>query len=154
MQQLGQYVVSLTCAAMISGILLCLIPEGTARCILRMVCGVFLAATALSPLSKVPLPDFSGMERYLAEGESYSAMGQQLAQEDRNARIKSEMESYILDKAAAAGFTISAEVFVNAAGETVSVRLSGKLEERSRESLEQILSHDPGIPKEDLHWTG
>lgn len=155
MQQLGQYVVSLTAAALISGILLSLFPEGTMRTLLRLVCGTVLAVTALAPLTDLKLPDLdSVMQDYLPEGQAASDLGEDMARAERQELIKLGLEAYILDKAEAAGCQVLPTVTLDGEGNPVSVILTGEVTTSQRQQLEEVITKDLGIPKEDQQWTG
>ena len=47
-----QYVLSLTAAALLGGILLSCVPEGSTGKVLRLVCGILITVTALKPLGQ------------------------------------------------------------------------------------------------------
>lgn len=155
MQQLGAYVVSLTAAAMISGILLSLFPDGPVRGMLKLVCGVFLTVTALSPLIKINQPDLSGFVfDYMSEGESAAALGEDMAQDETLELIKFGLEAYILDKAASLDASVTPEVGLDESGVPVSVRMTGAVSDAARLELEALIAKDLGIPKEDQQWSG
>lgn len=155
MQQLGQYVVSLTAAALISGILLSLFPDGTMRTLLRLICGTALAVTALAPLTDLELPDFdSMMQDYMPEAQAASDLGEAMALAEQQELIKLGLEAYILDKAEAAGCQVLPTITLDAQGTPVSVILTGSVTEAQRQQLEEAITNDLGIPKEDQQWTG
>lgn len=155
MHQLGRYVVALTIAALISGILLSLFPKGWMRSLMQLVCGVFLTITALSPVMQFSIPEFTELTPdYRAQGEALSALGENLVQKETLERIKTTLEAYILDKAAAIPLEISAEVSLTSDGIPESVILTGNVSEDARQKLESILTNDLGIPKERQQWIG
>lgn len=62
MEALRQYVISVVAAAMLCGIVVRLFPNGSGKQVGKLICGLFLAYTVLSPISRVDfsnLPDFS-----------------------------------------------------------------------------------------------
>ena len=62
MEALRQYVISVVAAAMLCGIVVWLFPIGSGKQVGKLICGLFLAYTVLSPISRVDfsnLPDFS-----------------------------------------------------------------------------------------------
>lgn len=155
MQQFGRYVVSLTAAALVSGILLSMFPKGVIRWLIQLVCGVFLTITALSPLTDVAIPDFSErIPDYRSRGEALSCMGENLAREETRVRIKQILEAYILDKAATAQAEITAEISVSDDGIPESVILTGTFSGDARQQLEAVITNDLGIPKENQQWIG
>ena len=56
MEALRQYVISVVAAAMLCGIVVRLFPNGSGKQVGKLICGLFLAYTVLSPISRV---DFS-----------------------------------------------------------------------------------------------
>lgn len=61
MEALRQYVISVVAAAMLCGIVVRLFPNGSGKQVGKLICGLFLAYTVLSPISRVDfsnLPDF------------------------------------------------------------------------------------------------
>lgn len=155
MRELGQYVVSLTAAALVSGMVLTLIREGPVRTLARLVCGVFLTITAISPLTRMEFSDLTAVEEdYLAEGRSAAALGENLALDSRSQLIKEGLEAYILDKATALDAEISAEVRLDGEGNPVSVIISGEVSSHIRRRLETVLTEELGISKENQQWTG
>ena len=76
MAMFRQYVLSLTAAALLAGILLSFFHEGVSGKILRLVCGILLTVTALQPLRRMELPD---MDRFIPncrqEAEDAAALG-------------------------------------------------------------------------------
>ena len=57
------YLFSLTAAALLSALVLALIPEGSVRRTVRLGCGLLLALTALSPLLKL---DYDAIAKQIA----------------------------------------------------------------------------------------
>lgn len=155
MQQLGQYVLSLTAAAILCSVVLSMFRDGTVRSILRIVCAIVLAITAISPLMNYKVPDFSRFSGgYLSEGESIASMGVDLAGMEKLKCIKHQLEAYILDKAGEIGADIRPEITVNTDGIPVKVRLYGQCSDHIRQELTDMITNDLGIPKEDQKWTG
>lgn len=154
MQQLGQYVVTLTASAMITGILLAMLPEGPQRKLLRLTCGIFLTVTALLPLPGLELPDLNLFtEAYNQEGEAMAAMGEEAARAEQNERIKQAMKTYILDKAAMLDTALHPELWMNPDGTPSGVLLTGQWTDQARQQLADIITKDLGIPEEDQQWT-
>lgn len=58
------YLFSLTAAALLSALVLALVPEGSVRRTVQLGCGLLLALTALSPLLKL---DYDAIAKQIAE---------------------------------------------------------------------------------------
>ena len=155
MQQLGQYVVSITAAALICGILLSVCREGTARSVIRLVCGIFLTITALSPMTDLSVPDFSVFASdHLAEGHAAASRGENQAKEETQERIRQHLEAYILDKASLVDAEITADILLSESGYPETVRLAGAVSDTAKQQLQEIITNDLGIPKENQQWIG
>lgn len=152
---MGSYVLSVITAALISGIVLSFFPEGPARQILRLLCGVFLAATALMPLSGISCPDLTGIvSDYYSEGLKEAQAGAQMARKETHERIKAETEAYIRNKAGQLGADIRPEVQLGEDGQPVGVRLDGTADKSQKQVLENWIVQTLGITKEKQIWTG
>lgn len=155
MQALGRYVLTLTTSAMICGILLSLLPKGRTRTILQAVCGIFLAASALSPVLDLSIPDVSALpSEYLLVGEAFAQTGEEEARRETHQRIKQSLEAYILDKAEAYQAQITADVTLTPDGLPESVTYTGAPSDEIRQLLENMVTEDLGIPKENQRWRG
>ena len=155
MEALRQYVISVVAAAMLCGIVVRLFPNGSGKQVGKLICGLFLAYTVLSPISRVDfskLPDFS--LRCMDDAEDAAAMGENLARDSMADIIKEETEAYILDKAEAYQAQITADVSLTPDGLPESVTYTGAPSDEIRQLLENMVTEDLGIPKENQRWSG
>lgn len=155
MEALRQYVISVVTAAMICGIVTGLFPSGTAKQVVKLICGLFLAYTVLSPISKVELSQLTDIPaQYSEDAAAAAALGESLAQNSMAGIIKAETEAYILDKAESLRAEVTVEVTVNEDNVPSAVTISGEASPFARRQLQSILETDLGIPKENQKWTG
>ena len=153
MTDFRQYVLSMTAAALLGGILLSCVPEGSGRKILRLVCGILLTVTALKPLGQLRLPNLDAMSgEYRQQAEAAVAVGQEMARLEAREGIHKALEAYILDKAAELGVDVTPEVFTDESGIPVSVRLEGDVSSGMRQKIQTIITNDLGIPGEAQKW--
>lgn len=157
MEGLRQYVVSVTTAAIICGMLTATLNKGAVQSLVKLLCGFFLAFTFLSPIGRLNLkilPEDFGLD--YEEASDAAQEGERFARNSVAQIIKEQTEAYILDKAAELGLSLEAEVFVS--GDEIpipeSVRLAGHASELERGRMEIILEKDLGIAKENQIWTG
>lgn len=154
MAALGRYAVTVASAAILCGIILSLVQGNGQKEILKLLCGVFLTVTALSPFTRLSLPDLSDIA--LAEslqGSEVAAQGEIIAREAMADIIKSETEEYILDKAAALSMELEVQVLIRD-GIPSAVHLHGNAPPHRIKQLERIITEELGISKENLRWTG
>ena len=148
MEALRQYVISVVAAAMLCGIVVRLFPNGIGKHIGKLICGLFLAYTVLSPISRVDfskLPDFS--LRCMDDAEDAAAMGENLARD-------SMAEAYILDKAADLHANLRVEVAVGEDNLPAAVTISGEASPYARRQIQAMIANDLGISKENQKWIG
>ncbi len=157
MERIRAYLLSVTAAALICGMVLRLLSQkGTASSIGKMVCGIFLALVIIGPVAKLSmgeLLDFSN--QFELDASEAVADGAEITKNTLSEIIKSRTEAYILDKAGQYGAELS--VRVELSGDSipvpVSVRLSGAVSPYAKGRLQEMLQEDLGIAKEKQIWT-
>ena len=148
------YILSVTCAGVMAAILRALAGEGTMRKLAKLLSGLFLAVTVLSPLVQFEIPDPARwLEDYMAEGEASVQTGEVMAKEYSASIISAEVEAYILDKAAELGCEILAEVRLDDGGLPQSVVLSGDISTARKAELTRLLARDLGLGEEAVIWS-
>ncbi len=155
MENLRQYILSVTAAAMLCGAALSLSPEGTARELLRLLGGIALTVCLLRPLAGNALPlELPELDSW--QGEQIAAEGEKEAQKALADIIKAKTEAYILDKAAALETDLVVEVTLDQGSPPLpqAAVIRGGVSPYARGRLESILSSELGITKEHQQWTG
>ena len=157
MEGLRQYVLQLTIAALSCGIINVLVKESSFRDIIKFICGLFLAMTALRPLTRIDLALLDDWSHQYSENaaEAVSA-GENFARDATADIIKAECEAYILDKAAEleTQVTVTVTLSDDSPPIPVAVFISGKVTPYVRLRLEEMIQQDLGITKENQLWTG
>ena len=157
MEALREYVLGIVTAALICGILSGLVHEGAAAGLMKFLCGMFLTVAVLSPAAELDMDVLFIQSLYDNDLllESVAA-GEEMARQARSEIIKQQTQAYILDKAEALGAQITAEVQLSEDGQAVPVGviLTGDVSPWIRSRLEELLSSDLGIQKEDQQWIG
>lgn len=150
MNGLAQYILTVVAAAMLVGILQSLAGQGTMGTITKLLGGVFLALTMLSPVLTLEIPDpaewFSDV---VMDGESMAAEGMAMAADAKEDIIRSQVEAYILDKA---GADLAVAVELDAAGVPCGVTLTGDISPRTKAQLSRMLAEDLGLGEEVQQW--
>ena len=156
MDGIRQYLLSITAAAIICSILMSILgKKGMYSSVIRMLCGLFMAYTMISPVMKIRLKDF---ETYLGElsieANSAVSWGIQSAEEASAEFIKEKTETYILDKASSMGLSIEAEVRLAEEGDRTpySVLIKGNVSPYAKKQLQTWLKEEFGIPEENQIW--
>ena len=153
MESWKSYLFSLVVCAFICGILSQIISDGKRKELLRLISGTVLAIVLLQPLSginleqllQVPFQNLNAADTYIAEGE-------QIASEAQERIIEDICEAYILDKAKALGANIMVEISLDHDRIPVFAEMYGAAEADVQLQLQEILTTDLGIPKENQKW--
>lgn len=151
-----QYVVSVTAASLVCGVVVSMSQKNNAQPILKLICGLFLAFTVIKPITQIDLTELSEVSApYSEEAVMAAALGEKLSRESAADIIKAETEAYILDKAAARKVSLKVEVTVDGDPPVpTAVRITGEVSPYAKQQLETILWEDLGISKENQQWTG
>lgn len=156
MEEVRKYIISVTAAALLCGIITGIIGKKGSYCaIIKLLSGLFLAYTVIAPWTKIRLADFSNFTDDLsAEAEQYVQDGIIYAYSESAAIIKTKTEAYILDKAASMGLDIEVEVKLGSSDPPLpeSAIIKGSVSPYAKEMLQVWFYNDLGIPKENLLW--
>lgn len=156
MDSIKNYLISVIAAAIISGIATSIVDKkGTIGAITKLLTGLFLIITVISPLRKLDVGMLSDYySEYSIQASHAVAQGEALAQDEITAIIKSQVEAYILDKASVLDMEIDVEVTMSGTQPSTpeSVTIKGMVAPYGKQRLEQILCNDLGIAKENQFW--
>lgn len=156
MGSIGKYLLSLVAAAIVSSVLITLCGRNkSCGGIIKMLCGIFMALTMVSPLAKIQLQQ---IDSYLGsiEMDANEITGAAVynAENETAAIIKQELESYILDKAESMNVQLSVTITLGdgVLPQPTAVRLEGSVSPYNRQILEQFIERDLGIPEAQQQW--
>ena len=156
MKSVGAYVLSVTAAGIICGLVTAILGEKSPYSgMIKMLAGIFLAIAVVSPLTDIRLDFLDGyIDNLKQDGDTAVQSGVQKSEEAIGLIIKSKTEAYILDKATSLGATLSVEVMVENGNvpQISGVQLSGQVSPYAKLQLKTILTNDLGIPKENQIW--
>ena len=122
----------------------------------KMLTGLFLALTILRPLGDLRMNDlWQILPDVSADAEQVVAEGQANYRKELSRCIKERVQTYILDKGAQLGLSLSVEVELSddPIPKPLRVRLRGDVSPYAKGRLQQILQEDLGIRKENQIWT-
>lgn len=149
MSGVSAYLMRLICAAIVCALIQGV--AGSSQGIRRLICGIFLTLTALSPLGELELPDFDP-ERLRADALSAVREGTDQADEMRTDIIIDACAAYIWNKAAEMGLELEVCLELDEEGIPRRVVLTGPASPLERQKLTQTIARDFGLGKEDVTW--
>lgn len=157
MDTIRSYILRIVAAALLCGICQSFFSsKNAAGAIVRMVTGLLLAITVLSPVVDLRIGDLTG---YLSGLQTYTDSivedGEEVGQRERAGIISEQCETYILDKAASLGLTL--QVDVQLADDDFlrpkSITLKGSVSPYAKSILEEYIADSLGIPKDKQLWS-
>ena len=156
MDFLRQYILSLLAAAVICSILVAWLGTNrTQGAIMKLLAGVFMTVTLLSPLLQFRLTDLtSEFSDITADAQNAVQAGQSNYSDDFVRSIKQQTEAYILDKAAFWELNLEVEVTLSETDPPVPdyVVLIGPVSPYAKGQLTEFISKELGISKENQVW--
>ena len=156
MNNISGYVVGVICAA-----ILCAVinqwseKKGTHGALLKMLTGVFMTITLVSPLLDF---DITGVDRRFswitADAEAAAQSGQILAKDSMAEIIKTQCEAYILDKAAFWELNLSVEVTLSESDPPIpnGVVLEGNVSPYAKNQMTNWIVEELGISEAHQVW--
>lgn len=158
MRSLGQYILSIGLAALLTAIIGEFSDRKSATgTVIRMVCGLFLAFTVINPITELNFGILEAFSENLSpDATSAVSTGTALADESLQEHIKQRTQAYILDKARSLGCDLEVNVTVGEGSVPVpeSVQIIGDVPENMKTELEAVLELELGISKENQQWIG
>ena len=156
MAALGEYIVSVTVTALLTGIVSGFLKETPGEKYGKLVCNLVLLMAVLRPAAqwqawKLPETAFPA-----ADGSSLISDAWYDAQNALGEIIKQKSEAYILDKAAAMGLELTARVGLSSDDPPVPVcvEITGAVSPYMKLRLEEMILEGLNIAKENQVWIG
>ena len=157
MAALGRYIFSVTTAAIIFSISQTLLGKNHGAAVLvRLIGGLFLIFTVISPVFKVEIGTLLEIPMvYSSEAETIAASSQRTAQNQLREIIKAQSETYILVKAMSYQSPMDVEVILSQEDMPVpsAVTLKGNVSPYIKSVLSAWIQEEMGIPRENQQWT-
>lgn len=156
MDSIKSYLLSLISAAVICSIISIFIKKDSAYgSAIKIMCGVFLLVTAISPVLRVQIHNFTGYWDDLHSDANFIIENSEAdAFEEACNIIKAQSEAYILDKASLLGLDVKVVITLN---DTVPpspyiVEIKGAVSPYLKQKLQKIILDDLAIPEERQIW--
>lgn len=157
MEGVREYLLSVTAAATLAGFIGSLTGEkGSQAALVKLISGLFLCFTVISPIAQIPIVDFTDFTSELfTEGQQLAEDGEDYYVQALRLVITEESRAYILDKARTYGAEIQVAVTVSDGDPPIPERctITGNLSPYVRQQLKKAIVNDLGIPEENITWT-
>lgn len=156
MESVREYLFSVTCAALICGILCSVADEKrTGGMLTKLLCGIFLSLTVIRPLAGFPLLKLDlGGSRITQEGIRAAETGVEYARQAKIQIIKMQTEAYILEAAKHYDLYLTVEVEISEDDTPVpyAVKIQGRVSPYAKTQLTEMMERELAIPKENQRW--
>ena len=157
MEGVREYLLSVTAAAIMAGIIISLTGEkGSQAALVKLITGLFLCFTVIAPIAQIRITDFSDFTTDLfTEGQQLAEEGEDYYVQALRQVITEEARAYILDKARTYGAEIQVAVTVSDGDPPIPERcnITGNLSPYVRQQLKKVIINDLAIPEENITWT-
>ena len=153
MESIRDYLLSVTAAALICGIISTLTGKtSNISKVLKLLCGLFLAATVIKPLINMKVDNIYSFTESLTVSSDLAVMqGEKIASDEMKRIIKEKTEAYILDKANALGAQVAVEIVLEEYV-PVGVTVRGDISPYVRSNLADSITRELNIPAEEQIW--
>ena len=154
MEALREYLLSVTVAAVVCALVRRLLAgKGSAEAMGKILAGIFMALTVLTPLTQLRLPPLAELP-FSADARQAVRAGEESARKALAERISEASEAYILQKAAAmqAALTVEVELSGDPIPVPQRVSLQGNIAPYAKQKLQTMIRQDLGIDKENQVW--
>ena len=156
MNEIQKYVTSVICASVICAVTLNTgVNNGTHGTLIRMLAGLFMVVTVVSPIADLRIEQAFSYIEDLPYSVGLSVAEGKLATDYETSKIiKQQAETYIGSKAAELGVDAQVEVTLTDSMPSIpyEVRISGNVSPYARTQLKRIIENDLGIPEEKQLW--
>lgn len=157
MEQIRAYLLSITAAAILCGIVRRLLGnKGTPAVVGKMLCGVFLALAVMQPFIHFQPGLWEDFSFDIEQAAAQAVRDGQAESKKAMAKIiKEKCEAYILEKAGQMQTELTVEVFLSDDDIPVpnGVHLHGAVSPNTKSRLQTMIADGLGLSKEKQIWT-
>ena len=157
MEAMGEYLLRLTTAALICGMITAFFgKKGTFGGVIQLLAGIFLTLNLVSPWVQLRLDGWTDLLKdFSVSADTLGQAGENAAREAMAKRITEQTKAYILDKAQALEAALTVEVILDDSEipAPYGVRISGKVSPYAKRVLSDFMESELGISREEQLWT-
>lgn len=157
MEGVGEYLLSVTAAAILAAIVITLTGEkGSQAALVKLISGLFLCFAVIAPVANIQIADIGDLtEDFFPEIHHAAQEGEDSYNQALRQVITEETRAYILDKARSYHANIQVDVTLAHSDPPVpqGCTITGQLSPYVRQQLKKTIVNDLGIPEENIIWT-
>lgn len=156
MVALREYVLSVSAAALLSGVICSICGnQSFSGAAVKLVCGMMLTLVVMRPLIRIRITDLEqALDSVRSAGQLQAQEGVDYASQAMMQLIKDKTAAYILDKAEQ--FHASVQVEVGVTDDRIPipdhVTIEGDISPYAKTKLQEYLESELGIPRENQRW--
>lgn len=155
MNELKQYIMSVVGAALVCGVIKSLVSgSGMKAAVVNMMCGLFVAITALTPVLKIEIPDLHNYINPISDtANEITQQAVTSTRQDMARIIMEEVRAYILEKANSLNMNIDVEVKLDDKELTpIGAIIVGSVSPYEKTVLGEYMERTLDIPEEKQQW--
>lgn len=156
MDGLVKYIIQIAAAAILCTIVKTILPDANiSGKLLRVIAGVFMIVTVLSPVLKLKLDGYGEFfTDFTVAAREITESGQIMANEAMADIIKSDTEAYIFSEAKKLNLDVDVEVMTDQSNPPVPcfVTIVGNVSPYGKNRLSDIIQQQLGVPEENMQW--
>ena len=155
MGSIKDYLISITAAAIIAGIVTSITKKSTSiSSIIKLLAGLFMAVTVLYPFLDIRINELQFyFEQMSLDADFAAGIGKKAAEDEMKQRITEKASAYILEKAYSLGADLNVEVLLEDLV-PCAVQISGPVSPYAKQQLSYFITTNLGISLEDQRWIG
>lgn len=156
MDYIRQYLLSVICASILVSIITAFLGEKSHQSgIFKLITGVFIIFTVISPVVNVQIQEFQDYFKGISENAQRTVQqGELMSQKSTQSIIKDKLEAYILDKASSLNLDLDISITLKdeAVATPEEIIISGNASPYGKKMLQTFLVNEIGIPEEKQLW--
>ncbi len=156
MSSISPYLLRIVAAAIICSIATTIVgKKGTLATTVKLICGIFISVTLISPLVNIKIADMTNyIDDLKIDASDMITQAEEGTRTQIAERIKQQTQSYILDKAETYGAHLTVEVSVETSGLPVpnGVTIRGDVSPYAKSQLQQLIVDNFDISPEAQQW--
>lgn len=153
MDGIRTYIFTIAVAAILSAVVMSIIPEGGGRqSIVKMICGLFLLVTVCMPIGEMSGVKLDSLEDFQDDAQQIESDTKAQLEQELATVIRQKAAAYIEDKAAEMGAELAVEVTLGEDMLPWEITLTGRVSPYAKKQLAEQIQQDLAISEQRQVW--